>query len=55
VPPGAKELRDLPGRYRIRLERWRLIYRVEQDELLVLILRVPLKSGPETYQDLEEP
>ena len=54
VPATAKELRDLPGRYRIRLDRWRVLYRVEPDEQMVLILGVPLKTGPETYQDFEE-
>jgi mRNA interferase RelE/StbE len=53
VPPNAKELRGLPGRYRIRPNRWRIIYRVEKEDLLVLILRVRRKIGPETYQDIE--
>ncbi len=52
-PKQAKELRDLPGRYRIRLDDWRVIYRVEQDQILVLILHVRRKTGPETYRDLE--
>ncbi len=50
---GAKELRDLPGRYRIRLDDWRIIYRIEKDELIVLILRVRRKTGPETYENIE--
>ncbi len=49
----AKELRDLPGRYRIRLDDWRIIYRIEKDELIVLILRVRRKTGPETYENIE--
>jgi mRNA interferase RelE/StbE len=52
-PQNAKELRDLPGRYRIRLEKWRVIYRVEEDILLVLLLHVRRKTGPETYHDIE--
>ena len=46
VPGGAKELRGLPGRYRIRIDRWRIIYRIEQEEVMVLILRVRRKTGP---------
>jgi mRNA interferase RelE/StbE len=52
-PKEAKELSGLPGRYRIRLEQWRVIYRIEQDVLLVLLLHVRRKTGPETDQDIE--
>jgi mRNA interferase RelE/StbE len=48
---GAKELRERPDRYRIRVDRWRLIYRVDDEEALVIILRVRLKTGPDTYQE----
>ncbi len=54
-PAHAKEL-DLegkPGRFRIRMNRWRLIYRVDDDSHAVLILDIRLKTGPETYEDLE--
>jgi mRNA-degrading endonuclease RelE of RelBE toxin-antitoxin system len=51
--PDAKELRDLPGRYRIRLQRRRIIYKVDEDEGAVILLRVRRKTGPETYHDLE--
>ena len=52
-PKNAKELRDLPDRYRIRLDQWRVIYRVDDEEITILILRVRRKAGPETYQNLE--
>jgi len=52
-PSGAKELRDLPGRYRIRLNGWRIIYHLDDENLIILILRVRRKTGPETYQDIE--
>jgi mRNA-degrading endonuclease RelE of RelBE toxin-antitoxin system len=51
--PDAKELRDLPGCYRIRLQKWRIIYRVDEGDGVVVLLRVRLKTGPETYRDLE--
>jgi mRNA interferase RelE/StbE len=51
--PDAEELRDLPGRYRIRLQQWRIIYKVDEDEGVVVLMRVRRKSGPETYRDLE--
>ena len=50
---GAKELRGHPGYYRIRLDRWRIIYHVYDKEQVILILRVRRKSGPETYGDLD--
>lgn len=52
-PTGARELRERPGRYRIRIDRWRLIYRIEESSGVVLVLRVRRKSGPETYLDIE--
>jgi mRNA interferase RelE/StbE len=52
-PPEARELREKPGRYRIRLQRWRLIYRVYDEDRAALLLRVRRKTGPEIYEDLE--
>ncbi len=52
-PAGTKELRGSPGLYRLRLERWRIIYRVDDGDRLVSILRVPCRTGPETYENLE--
>jgi len=52
-PAKAKELRDKPGRYRIRLVRWRIIYRIDDGDQTVLILRVRRKTGPETYEDID--
>jgi mRNA-degrading endonuclease RelE of RelBE toxin-antitoxin system len=45
-------LRGLPGRDRIRLDGWRVIYRVNEAAQELLILFVRRKSGPETYQDV---
>ncbi len=52
-PAGAVELRDLPGMYRIWLNGWRIIYQVNDDEALLLIIGIRYKTGPETYEDLE--
>jgi mRNA interferase RelE/StbE len=52
-PAGARELRERPGRYCIRLDDWRIIYRVYNDDLVVLVLRVKRKRGVETYQNIE--
>lgn len=52
-PRGAKELRGLPNRYRLWLNGWRIIYRVDEPDKVVLVLRVRHKEGPETYEGLE--
>lgn len=51
-PLGAQELRERPGYYRIRVARWRLIYQISDDDRLISIITVRLKTGPETYENL---
>lgn len=45
---------DPPERYKISLDRWRVIYRVLEEELTVRIIRIRLKHGPEIYEGLED-
>ncbi|MGH7452660.1 MAG: type II toxin-antitoxin system RelE family toxin, partial [bacterium] len=43
--PRAKELRDKPNIYRIWLaQKWRIVYEIDEDSKLVLVLRVRLKE-----------
>jgi len=51
-PSGARELRGYPGYYRIRLDGWRLIYHVYDNDQVILILHLRRKTGPQTYGDL---
>ena len=59
-PAKAERLRDdptrvnPPERYKINLDRWRVIYRVIEEEQTVRIIRIRLKHGPETYEGLED-
>ena len=59
-PAQAVRLRNDPGqvdppeRYKIVLDRWRLIHRVIEDEKTVRILRIRIKTGPETYLSLSD-
>ncbi|PKO22806.1 MAG: hypothetical protein CVU38_07540 [Chloroflexi bacterium HGW-Chloroflexi-1] len=59
-PAHAERLRETPGcsnppdRYKITLDRWRLIYRVIEDEQTVRIIRIRIKHGPEAYEGLED-
>ncbi len=48
-PAGAKRLAGNPPRYRVRVGNHRIVYRVEDEVLLVLVLRAgPRKS---VYKD----
>jgi mRNA interferase RelE/StbE len=51
-PARSKELRDLPGLYRLRLEQWRIIYTIDDEDTLIEIIRIKHKTGPETYENL---
>ena len=44
-PTQAKELRGMPGRYRIRPVKWRIVYRVDDDDQVILVLRVRRKTA----------
>jgi mRNA interferase RelE/StbE len=49
----GKQMRDpLSQYYRIRLEKWRIVYEVLEDERLIYVHRIKQKTGPETYEDL---
>ncbi len=39
-PPGAKALSGPSGGLRVRVGDWRIVYRVEDDRLLILVVRV---------------
>lgn len=52
-PPEAKPTRD-HDRYKIYFDRWRLIYTIHEADGAVRILRIAKKTGPETYQGLED-
>ncbi len=41
-------------RFKIPVDKWRLIYEVEDASGTVWILRVKIKTGPETYAGLDD-
>jgi len=41
---NATKLQDRPG-YRLRVGDWRVIYEIEEDELVVLVLRIGPPGG----------
>lgn len=51
-PAGAKELRNWPGVYRLWLNGWRIIYRVDDEAGILWIAGIRFKAGPETYEGL---
>lgn len=52
-PAGARQLRTGENRYRIRVDDYRLVYRVFDDVLLVEVLKAGQKAGPEFYEDVD--
>ena len=51
-PPRSIELRDKPGRFRLRLDNWRIIYEINEAHRIVEIIAVRFKDGPDTYLNL---
>ena len=49
-PAGCKKLRGYENLYRLRVGDWRLIYAIEDDQLVVLIIEVAPRG--EAYRNL---
>lgn len=49
-PAGCKKLRGYETLYRLRVGDWRLIYAIEDDELVVLVIEIAPRG--EAYRDL---
>ena len=55
-PPRSRRLkteRVTPGLYRLRLDRWRIVYSITEEDKIVDVLAVR-KRPPYDYGDLEE-
>lgn len=53
-PVIAKSLRGQHGdKMQITLDVWRIVYRIDDDVVIVEVLRVGKKHGPEFYEGLE--
>jgi|WetSurMetagenome_2_1015567.scaffolds.fasta_scaffold1222496_2 mRNA-degrading endonuclease RelE of RelBE toxin-antitoxin system len=53
LPAEAIELeRELVGLFKIKIERWCIIYTFNEDAGIVFIIGIRLKTGPQTYEDL---
>ncbi|MCE7983852.1 MAG: type II toxin-antitoxin system RelE/ParE family toxin [Caldilinea sp. CFX5] len=51
-PAGAKQLREREQMYRIALDDYRIVYSIEDDLLIIEVVKVGSKAGPEFYQDV---
>jgi mRNA interferase RelE/StbE len=40
LPPGVKKLKNSDGLYRVRVNDYRIIYRIEQEILTVLVVKI---------------
>lgn len=49
-PTGVKKLAGYENLFRIRVGDWRIIYAIEDDKLIVLILEISTRGG--AYRDL---
>ena len=49
-PDGVKKLIGYKNLYRIRVGNWRIIYAIEDDKLIVLVLEVSPRGG--AYREL---
>ena len=52
-PANAEALREADY-YELKFGRWRVIYHVRADKGIVRILRVKIKTGPETYEGIAD-
>ena len=43
---------DLEGFYKIKLADWRIVYRIDDDFLVVTVVKIGKKEGPEFYKNL---
>ena len=53
-PQYAEQLRGRAERYKIVLDNYRIVYSVKDEILLILVLKVGKKHGPEFYQNIED-
>lgn len=49
-PTGCKKLAGAHDSYRIRVGDWRIVYTIEDDILLVVVIEIALRSG--AYRNL---
>ena len=52
--PVMAEVTRQPNRLKLKFDRWRLIYDVNDEDEIIRILRIRLKRGLETYQGLDD-
>lgn len=52
LPPMTKLLRGKQNIYRIAIDHYRIVYSIEDDILLVEVINVGPKAGPEFYANV---
>lgn len=51
-PSKAKLLREKEGIYRIAFDQYRIVYSIEDEILVIEVVKVGRKQGPEFYADV---
>jgi mRNA interferase RelE/StbE len=54
-PRQAERLRGASERYKIALGAYRIVYRIEEVRVTILVLKVGKKHGPEFYAEIPDP
>jgi mRNA interferase RelE/StbE len=49
----AKKLRLFPNSWQIRLDNYRIVYTIDDDVLIIEVVKIGHKHGPEFYTDIE--
>jgi mRNA interferase RelE/StbE len=44
-PPGIRAIVGQPGAFRLRVGDWRVLYEIEDDKLIVLVVKVGHRSS----------
>lgn len=52
-PNSAKQLRFFANSWQIRLDTYRIVYTIDDDVLMIEVIKVGHKHGPEFYADIE--
>ena len=47
-PPGVKKLKGYANRWRIRVGNYRVIYKIEDDRLIILVIQISHRSDAYT-------
>jgi len=51
VPPNSELQRELAGRFRLKIDGWRILYKIDETDRVVTVLAIRPRN-PSTYLDV---